>query len=74
MIDFKSKKRKNLLKLGANIILEGYISEKNWKAKDCGYLVIFSYNEVEVYCCEKDALMAFSSALEAIEDLNEGRL
>lgn len=72
MLRIAKRRRKDILRSGAKIISEGYIRERGWKRKDCGFGVKIEHpSGMIVSCAGRNPLAAYQIALEwALSDGN----
>lgn len=66
--------RKDILRMGGQIVSVNYVSESGWLRKQCGYQVIASYNNKECWCLGYDLLEAYKLAVETIREIQNGDL
>lgn len=67
---FAMRKRRELLRRGAKIIHESFISEPGWRRENCGYSVEFQYEGWICVCSADDMLEAYKDALWMIEEVD----
>lgn len=73
MLKIAKRKRKEILKTGAIIKEEGYIRERGWKRKECGFgVTIKHYSGIEIVCVGRNPLRAYKYALKwALLDMGD---
>lgn len=62
------RKRERILRLGGKIESEGWICERGWRRRDCGYGVTILYKGWHMRIAGEDEFDAFKLALEEMRD------
>ena len=65
------RKRKEILKKGAEIVSEYWVTEPDWKRKDRGFVVVVNYCGWNIHAPGYDELAAYKSALECFPSCEE---
>lgn len=71
---FAKQLRKTLLNSGATIKSVEYVSEPEWRRKQCGYCVIAVYDGKECWCLGRDLLAAYRLAVNTVQEIKDGIL